>query len=143
MNRVDRRQFVATAAAFGMAVAHGDVRAQRPAQPWRERRDLFPQGVASGDPTSDSVILWTRRPPARSSTSRRLSVEIATDPAFATIVARGSARIGAATDWTCRFLAAGLEPAREYHYRFSDERGFGSRVGRTLTAPAESDTRPV
>ena len=51
MNRLDRRQFVATAAAFGMAVAHGGVRAQSPARPWHERRDLYPQGVASGDPT--------------------------------------------------------------------------------------------
>ena len=30
-----------------------------------ERRDLFPQGVASGDPTANSVILWTRRPPVK------------------------------------------------------------------------------
>jgi phosphodiesterase/alkaline phosphatase D-like protein len=29
---------------------------------WRERRDLFPEGVASGDPDPQSVILWTRRP---------------------------------------------------------------------------------
>ena len=50
--------------------------------------------------------------------------------------------VSAATDWTCRFLAAGLEPAREYWYRFVDEAGNTSRVGRTLTAPARDDDAP-
>jgi phosphodiesterase/alkaline phosphatase D-like protein len=38
-----------------MAAAHGGVRASARAKPWTERRGLDPQGVASGDPTSDSV----------------------------------------------------------------------------------------
>lgn len=139
----NRRQFLATAAAFGMAAAHGGVQARRTAPPWTERRDLFPQGVASGDPTSDSVILWTRRPPAGGASARELSVEVAEDAGFRRIVARGHSRLDAATDWTCRFLAGGLRPAREYFYRFTDEQGQGSRVGRTLTAPAEDDGRPV
>ena len=29
---------------------------------WHERRDLYPHGVASGDPDAHSVLLWTRRP---------------------------------------------------------------------------------
>src|SRR6185295_16214740 len=29
---------------------------------WHERRDLFPEGVASAEPTFDSVLLWTRYP---------------------------------------------------------------------------------
>ncbi len=41
------------------------------------------------------------------------------------------------------FLAADLKPASEYWYRFVDESGYASRVGRTLTAPAETDERPV
>ena len=32
------------------------------AHQWPERRDLYPEGVASGDPDPNSVILWTRRP---------------------------------------------------------------------------------
>jgi alkaline phosphatase D len=36
-----------------------------------------------------------------------------------------------------------LKPAREYWYRFTDGHGFGSRVGRTLTAPARDDDRAV
>lgn len=113
------------------------------APPWQERRDLYPQGVASGDPAADSVILWTRRPPVADSRAQRLTVEVASDQQFARIVARGAMEIGAEADWTCRFLAAGLKPGREYWYRFTDEHGFGSRVGRTLTAPADSDGRAV
>src|ERR1700759_5309426 len=101
-----------------------------------ERRDLFPQGVASGDPTSDSVILWTRRPPINGSSSSKLFVEISTTPEFKNILAKGTAHIGVEPDWTCRFMAKELKPNREYWYRFVDDHGFASRVGRTITAPA-------
>ena len=40
-------------------------------------------------------------------------------------------------------LAAGLEPATIYWYRFTDESGAGSRIGRTITAPHDDDPRPV
>ena len=108
-----RREFAQAAAAFGAALALGRGTAVA-AAPWRERRDLYPQGVASGDPQVDSVILWTRRAPDALSASYKLTVEVAPTPAFATIVARGDATVGAETDWTCRFLAAGLKPAQEY-----------------------------
>ena len=104
---------------------------------------MYPQGVASGDPTADSVILWTRRPPVEGFRAQRLTVEIATDSDFNSVVAAGKARLSADNDWTCRFLAPRLRPATEYWYRFTDEHGFGSRIGRTLTAPAPDDERPV
>lgn len=56
-----RRRFLAAAAAFGGSAAWGGARAQRSRIAWRERRDLYPEGVASGDPDSHSVLLWTRR----------------------------------------------------------------------------------
>jgi len=40
-------------------------------------------------------------------------------------------------------LAAGLKPAHVYWYRFTDEHGYGSRIGRTITAPSDKDSRPV
>ncbi len=145
MDRValSRRAFAAQAAALGAALAFGRASAQALTVVRGERRDLFPQGVASGDPQADSVILWTRRAPDVGVASHRLTVEVAGDPAFGTIVARGDVAVTAATDWTCRFLAAGLRPAREYWYRFIDEAGNTSRVGRTLTAPADDDDRAV
>lgn len=136
-----RREFAALAAAMGAALAMEGC-ASAPRVAWRERRDLYPQGVASGDPAHDSVILWTRRPPDTDE-AHTLIVEVAADPEFERVVARGEAHVGPETDYTCRFLAAGLSPAREYWYRFTDEAGNGSRIGRTLTAPADNDARPV
>jgi hypothetical protein len=110
---------------------------------WEERRDLYPQGVASGDPHSDSVILWTRRPPSGDGSARVLNVEIAEDANFSRVVASAAAGVSGENDWTCRVLAADLKPARVYWYRFADEQGFGSRIGRTVTAPSDKDTAPV
>src|SRR5579862_4722354 len=109
----------------------------------RERRDLFPQGVASADPDPGSVLLWTRRPPVGESSASTLTVEVATDLDFRHVVATAHAPLVADRDWTVRVLAAGLRPRHEYWYRFTDDHGFASRIGRTLTAPAEDDERPV
>jgi len=138
-----RRQFAEAAAAAGAVLAFGTGSAAAPT--WRERRDLYPQGVASGDPASDSVLLWTRRQPTTGDARAAylLTVEVAKDPAFRNVVVRGKAEVVADTDWTCRFMAAGLEPATEYWYRFTDAEGNGSRVGRTLAAPRDGDARPV
>jgi alkaline phosphatase D len=138
-----RRSLLAQAAAMGAALAFGNSCAHETTAPRAERRDLYPQGVASGDPAPDSVILWTRREPDAGATVHRLMVEVASDDAFAHVVARGDVEVTPATDWTCRFLAAGLRPAREYWYRFVDEAGHMSRVGRTLTAPVANDERAV
>src|SRR5689334_23160087 len=138
-----RRSLLAQASAVGAALAFGQSCAHTPTGDRTERRDLYPQGVASGDPFPDSVILWTRRAPDAGASKHRLMVEVAGDEAFSNVVARGDVEVSAATDWTCRFLAAGLQPAREYWYRFVDEAGNMSRVGRTLTAPTANDDRPV
>src|SRR5581483_8514372 len=86
----------------------------------RDRRELYPEGVASGDPDDHSVILWTRRPYETGTASARLRVEVARDKAFAHVVASGEAPVLAASDWTCRILVGGLDPATVYWYRFTD-----------------------
>lgn len=143
MARVTRRAFMAMAASFGAALAWPSALARGSKMAWQERRDLYPQGVASGDPNPDSVILWTRRPPSPESTAGRLILELAEDQTFRRVVATAEAGLSADNDWTCRVLAAGLKPGRVYWYRFTDEHGFGSRVGRTITAPPLKDARPV
>ena len=85
---LSRRAFAAQAAALGAALAFRPTSARATTVAGSERRDLFPQGVASGDPRADSVILWTRRAPDDGATSHRLTVEVANDPAFARVVAR-------------------------------------------------------
>ena len=137
---VSRRRFLALAAALGATAVWGR---SATATRWRERNDLYPEGVASGDPTADSVLLWTRRPSDDPQKTTRLSVEVADDEAFHHVVASASVNVAAESDWTCRVLVGGLKPARVYWYRFTDEQGNGSRIGRTITAPAHNDPRPV
>ena len=141
MPTLDRRQFVKLAAALGATLAWGCAAVRPSSSGWRERRDLFPQGVASGDPDERSVLLWTRRPYDDDRERATLLVEVAEDPAFTRVVATTATPLLAKADWTCRVLVGDLQPAREYWYRFVDEDGNGSRIGRTLTAPAHDDPR--
>ena len=142
MSAIDRRTFIKMAAAIGASAAFGDLLAAPSRVAWRERRDLFPEGVASGDPDSNSVLLWTRYPQEKIS-SAALQVEVAEDPAFHHVVATASTPVSAASDWTCRVLVGNLKPSKVYWYRFTDKDGNGSRIGRTLTAPDVNDARPV
>ena len=138
---ISRRSFLKTAAAIGAwLVWVGPARSS--SVRWQERRDLYPQGVASGDPDPHSVILWTRRPFVQG-TRELLTVEVAEDEAFRRVIAQAQAPVSSASDWTARVLIGGLEPAHTYWYRFTDTDGNGSRVGRTITAPLPDDPRTV
>lgn len=140
---LQRRQFLAAAAAMGAALAWPSGRASASSPRWIERRDLYPEGVASGDPAAESVVLWTRRPAMPNGPAPWLTAVIAQDDAFTQIVATARVLPKAENDWTVRVLAAGLRPSTVYWYRFTDEHGFGSRIGRAVTAPADDDARPV
>ena len=69
--RLSRRRFLETAATFGAVAVLGRT-AGHPAAAWRGRRDLYPEGVASGDPDAASVILWARKPWSDGRTAARL-----------------------------------------------------------------------
>jgi alkaline phosphatase D len=137
----NRREFLSQAVALGATLALAGI-ARGAARSWTERRDLYPEGVASGDPESDSIILWTRRP-FEGRDRAMLTVEVAKDADFRSIVATARAPVLAESDWTCRVLAAKLQPSTVYWYRFVDDDGNGSRIGRTRTAPREEDARRV
>lgn len=106
--------------------------------------DLFTLGVASGDPWPDSVVLWTRLaadPVALDGLGgmpqRRIPVqwEVATDDRFARVVRRGTAVADPSWAHSVHVEPSGLEPDREYWYRFRVGQRY-SPVGRTRTAPA-------
>ena len=139
--KVDRRRFLQDALALGATAIWSSGGVAASPLEWQERRNLFPEGVASGDPDSHSVLLWTRYP----ATGRlaKLNVEVSEDESFTHVVARSVTSVMQDADWTCRVLVGGLKPARVYWYRFIDQQGFGSRIGRTITAPAVDDARPV
>jgi len=142
MTDISRRRFLAAAAALGTVAVWSRANGAPSRKPWREHRKLFREGVASGDPTSDSIMLWTRYS-GDGGRSVALDLEIAEDADFNHVVATKKTQVAAGADWTCRVLVGGLKPAYEYWYRFTDAEGNGSRVGRTLTAPTPDDTRPV
>src|ERR1700761_2907369 len=142
MSKGSRREFIAAAAALGATPVWAAKKPVRSRVPPNERRDLFPEGVASGDPQPDSVLLWTRRP-FDTGTESRLVVEVAEDEDFKQVIVSTTTTVSTASDWTCRILVGNLKPATVYWYRFTDDGGLTSRIGRTITAPTPDDPRPV
>jgi alkaline phosphatase D len=142
MPTVTRRSFIEMALAMGATAAWSNPLAAKSRSQWREHRDRFPEGVASGDPDSTSVLLWTRYL-ADGEHPAVLNVEVAEDDLFTRVVATSAVPSSPASDWTSRVLVGGLKPAHVYWYRFSDPEGLGSRIGRTITAPDVDDPRPV
>ena len=109
------------------------------AQP-RFTENPFTLGVASGYPTLDGVVLWTRLAPqplaggGMPKAAVEVGWEVATDDTFHRIARRGIEV--AAPEWAHSVHAevAGLDPGRWYYYRFHAG-GAVSPTGRTRTAP--------
>lgn len=97
----------------------------------------FYHGVASGDPMSDRVIIWTRVTPDSTHTGGPIVVswKMATDTAFTNIVANGSVLTDATKDYTVKVDVTGLQAGKFYFYEFT-ALGKNSVVGRTRTAPS-------
>ena len=143
--RIDRRSalkgLAAGTAALAVPRVFDPVAAAAPAA-----KGIFGYGVASGDPTGTSVVIWTRATPPSpagepvaapgSGLGKPLQVrwEVARDPGFRHVVARGNERTSADSDHTLKVDVTGLAPYTRYYYRF-ESRGERSPVGRTRTAP--------
>jgi alkaline phosphatase D len=95
----------------------------------------FGHGVASGDPLTDRVVLWTRVTPAPGTTSAvQVAWEVAAEPSFAAPVSRGAFVTDWRRDYTVKVDAGGLKPGQDYFYRFKAGAAV-SPVGRTRTLP--------
>jgi alkaline phosphatase D len=105
---------------------------------------LFPQGLASGDPRPDRVLLWTRAPAPTGDVALRL--QVALDAGFSQLMIERDLHARAAADHCLRVRVEGLRAGTTYHYRFLRETSDGwrsSRHGRTRTAPAADSAAPV
>ena len=102
--------------------------------------DPFAHGVASGDPTSSEVVLWTRLDGIEGDATVRWTV--GRDDALAEVVQQGEAPAPADADHTVHVAVAQLEPATTYFYAF-DHGGTRSPVGRTRTARDAGDPAEV
>lgn len=107
----------------------------------------FTLGVATGDPTADGFVAWTRLAPDPTNGGGMapdpvaVGWEVASDPGFAQVVQSGSATATADLAHTVHVVVTGLAPASEWWVRFTVP-GFTSPVGRAVTLPA-SGTPPL
>jgi alkaline phosphatase D len=102
----------------------------------------FALGVASGQPHTHGMVLWTRLAGTGLPEQVVVRWELARDEGFRQIVAHGEELAEAAWAHSVHAEPVGLEPARWYWYRF-EALGAQSTVGRTRTAPAPDAAVPA
>ena len=135
-----RRLFIAGAATSALA-APAIIRAQS-----MFREFPFSLGIASGEPSADGFVIWTRIAPepldphgGMGMAPMAVQWEVASDDRFATIVANGEAIARPELAHSVHVEVSGLLPGRPYYYRFiaGGERSFRGQA-RTLPA-ADAD----
>jgi phosphodiesterase/alkaline phosphatase D-like protein len=97
----------------------------------------FTHGVASGDVTAESAVLWTR-----ANRGADLTLEVSTSEAFDEIAVEQDVEASGDADYTARAGVSGLEPSTQYYFRFTsgDE---ASMTGAFRTAPAGDQPESV
>jgi alkaline phosphatase D len=90
----------------------------------------FSHGVAAGDVTESTAVLWTR---ADSAGEER--VDVAPDAAFAGVIFTDAMMATDDADLTVKVDVAGLSPGTTYFYRFTDAGGVAGEIGQFRTAP--------
>jgi alkaline phosphatase D len=106
----------------------------------------FTLGVASGEPSSEGFVLWTRlavdplAPDGLGGMSHPVPVswEVAADETMRSIIKSGRVEADRRFAYSVHVEVGGLQPARPYWYRFTTL-GEQSPIGRSLTAPRPTD----
>ncbi|KAI0403450.1 PhoD-like phosphatase [Xylaria palmicola] len=136
---------------------------------WSPSQLDFTHGVASGDPTDNSIILWTRAAPTDDNDASNVTVsgylplydhsteqyvassnapvcvnwKIGISESLKRVVDSGTAYTSSDIDYTVKVEAGRLKPFTTYYYQFSicnsDNR---SPIGRTKTIPSVNDKTP-
>lgn len=125
MLTLPRRQFIAIGSAGLVGLA---------APAWSAGETTgFTHDVASGEPSAESVLLWTRY--VGKPGTARLTAEVSEQADFARIVGGGTVEASGERDHTAKLVVTGLAPGRWHYYRFIAPDGTRSPVGRTRTLP--------
>jgi alkaline phosphatase D len=99
----------------------------------------FGHGVASGDPLSDRVIIWTRvtLTDEDASADKKVPVQwrVATDEAMANVVSSDTLETNSNVDYTVKIDVDRLTANTTYFYQFTGPLGIKSTVGQTKTLP--------
>ena len=143
---MDRRTFLKYSLATGVVVWVGaeipklvgisdsDVGHLFAVKPANAATEVFPQSVASGDPQTHGITLWTRVVPDQAGNAQ-VAFEVAKDSEFSAIALRGVAETEESKDYTLKVqLSKDITPNTTYYYRFIYE-GATSKTGRFKTLP--------
>ena len=145
IRRMSRRQLLNAAWKLGAAALVATSPASRVFGQPIFRTYPFPLGVASGDPWPTSVALWTRLAPdpldggGMPAANIEVAWEVAPDVTFRKLVRKGTALARPELGHSVHVEVDGLEPHREYFYRFHVGAEV-SGIGRAVTAPADEAT---
>lgn len=135
-----RRLFRASTGFLGLTLAPRSLFASASSKEARrlveEQNQVFAYGVASGDPLADRVILWTQV--GTDKDVETVYWQVALDPYFRDVVSEGLCEAKVEHDHCVKVDAILPLPATTYYYRFQ-ALGFWSMVGRTRTAPRNSE----
>jgi alkaline phosphatase D len=108
----------------------------------------FSLGIASGDPAPDGFVIWTRLAPqpladggGLGGNAVAVTWEVAADQNMQQVLRSGTVPASAALGHSVHVEVAGLEPGRDYFYRFRAGDA-NSAVGRSRTLPA-ADAAPA
>lgn len=97
----------------------------------------FPFGIASGDPSNSSIILWTKIL-GSGVESATIGWNIASDSSMFNVVQSGRYETDASRAFTVKIEVSKLQAGQTYFYQFS-YKGEKSEVGRTRTAAHSPD----
>ena len=92
-------------------------------------------GVASGDPLTDRVILWTHAKRPNLESDVNLTWQISADSGFSNILNTGTTVAASSSGNTAKVDATGLAAGSVYYFRFIDATGTVSPIGTTRTLP--------
>lgn len=148
MSNISRRHFLGFGAGAAGLAACATTASDNPLadnRPAFAGEASFDHGVASGDPMSDRVILWTRVTPANEETTAPIPVSmiVARDAEMRDIVSQALTEATPGRDFTVKLDADGLDPASAYYFQFTAKTASGdivSPVGRTKTLAASGKT---
>jgi alkaline phosphatase D len=113
---LSRREFIVNVSSVSAVLAAGGALSGCGAA-WQPPVD-FNYGVASGDPQTDRIILWTHAKYQSSVEPVNLTYQVANDTAFMSVVSSGQVVASADTGYTAKVDATGLAEGKSYFYRF-------------------------
>lgn len=98
-----------------------------------DREGPFYHGVASGDPTQEAVIIWTKATPDHHM-AVNVGWKVSDRSDMSNVLYDGQVLTDSSTNYTVKVDVTDLDPGKTYYYQF-DAKGQKSPIGRTKTMP--------